>query len=724
MSKADNLKILRNSGINVPPFTVVHSAKSIDLSFSNSQLFSVRSSFSIEDGENASFAGQFDTFLNVERNNVADAVVKVLNSYKAETYMTEKFFGSKNQTSEVIIQEMICADYSGVMFTANPLGILNETVIVVGNGLGINVVEDKINTTTYYFNRDDNQFFFNSGEDTPRLSSKLLSELLDNAVKIQEIFEKPVDIEFAIKDDALYILQTRPITALNNKVDIILDNSNIVESYPGRTLPLTQDFAKEIYYRVFKSCVDRVSGNTKLSDSIDDSLRKMVDTADGSLYYHITNWYALLKLLPFSKKIIAIWQNMLGVSNKSVPEGGIQVGVGTKATISLRFLYYLLKTPTLMTQLNDYFEKQFPLFQNQAEKADSTSSLLELYHELIEVISSKWDITLINDMYAFLFTALSGKKHKDELADIKDLQSMAPVIELNKLTETARKFSLNSVEYTEQKMQYIEAYGDRCLEELKLETKSYRTNPELLDKYIADAQKNELPIFDREIKINRNSFFVRRAKLGISNREISRMNRSRLFGLARGIMLKIGDIMQSSGLLDEKTDVFYLYENELSDKTDRRQLVASRKKEYENFQNIPVFGRLVFSDKIINHSVFSTECGVVDGSTELTGTPAATGCAEGEVAVITSPSLDIDVSGKIIVTVSTDPGWIFLIKNSIGIIAEKGSLLSHTAIITRELGKPAIVNVKFATQKLKTGDRVSMDAENGIIKIISKVNDT
>ena len=90
---------------------------------------------------------------------------------------------------------------------------------------------------------------------------------------------------------------------------------------------------------------------------------------------------------------------------------------------------------------------------------------------------------------------------------------------------------------------------------------------------------------------------------------------------------------------------------------------------------------------------------------------------EGEVLVIDSPSNTFDTTDKIIVAKSTDPGWVFLIQNAKGIIAEKGSLLSHTAIISRELRKPAIVNVKDATRLLKTGDIVTLDAEKGIITI-------
>ena len=133
---------------------------------------------------------------------------------------------------------------------------------------------------------------------------------------------------------------------------------------------------------------------------------------------------------------------------------------------------------------------------------------------------------------------------------------------------------------------------------------------------------------------------------------------------------------------------------------------------------MPAYSRLVFSDKILNKRINNNINNILNKPDELYGTAASEGIIEGEVLIIDNPNLSIDTTGKILVTKSTDPGWVFLIENAAGIIAEKGSLLSHTAIITRELGKPSIVNVKDCTKILKTGNRVLMDAINGIIKIL------
>jgi pyruvate,water dikinase len=105
------------------------------------------------------------------------------------------------------------------------------------------------------------------------------------------------------------------------------------------------------------------------------------------------------------------------------------------------------------------------------------------------------------------------------------------------------------------------------------------------------------------------------------------------------------------------------------------------------------------------------------------GIASSMGKVIGEVLIIDEPNYTIDTTGKILVMRSTDPGWVFLIQNAVGIIAEKGSLLSHTAIISRELHKPAIVNVKDCTKMLRNGDIVELDAETGFIKVVQRCNE-
>lgn len=732
--KSDNLRILKENSINVPNFIVVTNSNEVDLSFSKSEKFAVRSSFDAEDSQEASFAGQFETLLNVNRQDVKAAVKKVQESAQSLNvieYQKLTNIREAQRSMYVIVQEMIDAELSGVIFSSNPIGILNEIVVVVGHGLGNNVVEDRVDTTSYYYNKDDGLYYFETTNASPVLKEDTLKCLLDNCKSITEIFHNEMDIEFAIKDEVVYILQARPITTLKLEHPIILDNSNIVESYPGVSLPLTQSFIKSIYYRVFEALLKRVTRDEKLVEGMDDILRDMTEIANGRAYYRISNWYDVLRLLPFEKKIIPMWQEMLGVNNKLVSTNHRRVHLKTKLTMAFSLAKYLIKTPKAMKKLNTFFIDYIKKAETRlntlilCEDPEKISLLLELYYDIFTVLVDRWDITLINDMYAFIFTALSGKKNKEFIADIKNLESMKPVIEINKLVDIARENGLDSTKYQKAKEYYISLYGDRCLNELKLETKTYRTNPELLDEYVLSKIDNKEAYHPSERTENiSNNIFVKRAKLGISNREVSRMNRTRIFGIARKIFLGIGSELVRQGRLDEKEDVFYITIEELDSDMKAatfenfKKKVAERKLECAMQEMLPTYSRLVFSEKIINKQIHNAKFDILNKSNELTGIASSVGKVTGEVLVIDSPNQTIDTKDKIIVTKMTDPGWVFLIENALGIIAEKGSILSHTAIITRELHKPSIVNVKDVTKLLKSGDVIEMDAFNGKITVL------
>jgi pyruvate,water dikinase len=138
--KADNLRRMRDQGLPVPPFTVVTEDTPLRLDFSEAERFAVRSTFDQEDSAQHSFAGQFETLLNVPRSDVPDAIRRVRESYAAGYAAYARAHGLPEaapvQDAPVLVQEMVDADMAGVLFTANPTGQLNEIVSVVGAGLG------------------------------------------------------------------------------------------------------------------------------------------------------------------------------------------------------------------------------------------------------------------------------------------------------------------------------------------------------------------------------------------------------------------------------------------------------------------------------------------------------------------------------------------------------------------------------------------------------------
>ncbi|MBQ6931200.1 MAG: hypothetical protein IJN38_03645 [Clostridia bacterium] len=213
--------------------------------------------------------------------------------------------------------------------------------------------------------------------------------------------------------------------------------------------------------------------------------------------------------------------------------------------------------------------------------------------------------------------------------------------------------------------------------------------------------------------------------LGIGNREIQRLNRSRIYGMVREAVLRLGRIYAEQGYIETQRDVFYLTLDEvrfLADKPrDMRETVVSRKQKYEMFALLPAYSRIVFSEKAFdkNHrniNMTAVRC----GKDEMLGVPCSNGVVEGEACVVTDVKQVSNVKDKILVTKMTDPGWVFLLAQAKGVISEKGSLLSHTAIISRELGIPAVVGIDNLLSTVRTGDTVRLDGATGVVKIIRR----
>ena len=289
--KAERLFVMKENGFNVPTLFCVNEIpdeKQLLSFLKEGREFSVRSSALCEDSADHSFAGQFDTFLFVKKDKVREKIKECFLSAEKDSvasYCKENGIKPDSIKMTVIVQEMIDADLSGVIFSANPQGILNESVIVVGCGTGDNVVEEKTDVTTCYYNRTDKKYYTEkNGESSPSLSHELIEKLISICEKAEEVFGKLIDIEFAVKNNEVFTMQVRPITTLNDKSPLILDNSNIVESYPGISLPLTISFVNEAYSGVFKGLAKRVLHDEKIVNRYNETYYNMTGSANGRVY--------------------------------------------------------------------------------------------------------------------------------------------------------------------------------------------------------------------------------------------------------------------------------------------------------------------------------------------------------------------------------------------------------------------------------------------------------
>ena len=751
-SKADNLIKLRDAGINVPAFEVISLDDATDISerlsfisSKNAKAYAVRSSCNLEDGSDQSFAGQFATYLNVRPEEVYDKVMLCRDSMYADNvkkYMEYHHLSSDDLKMCVIVQDMADADKAGVLFTSNPQGILNESVVSVARGLGEGVVSGSADATTYYYNKTDRLYYYEGEEEL--LSEKEIDELIDVSDQVREILGDHLDIEFAFSGGKLSILQARPITTIKGDSPLILDNSNIVESYPGLSLPLTVSFVHIVYSGVFRGVSRRVLKNDKELNKHTEVFGNMVGNANGRMYYKISNWYTVLKFLPFSKKIIPVWQEMLGVKNKGYDDSEVELSPFVRFMTYVNSFYELISVPRHMKMLEKRFTETNRYFYEHYRDKCTPAELIALYNEIKEKLLDIWDVTLLNDTYSFVFTALVKNRLKKKNADdayinryisgISNIESMKPI---RALVELAYRYDAYSPEELEEKKkEYIREYGDRNLEELKLESKTFRSHPYLLDERIAEYRKDPEKLKEtynglkseesHKIKTDAITRFLgKRCAAGIAGRERSRLNRSRVYGMVRSIFSSLGKAYADKGLIEKPEDIFFISVDEafeLADAPkDMKDVVEERKAAYAVFEKLPPYTRLIFEDKEFDKSIADVKSyRRTKEADTLSGVPCSAGVTEGEALVIRNINDARDVKDKILVTVMTDPGWVFLLASAKGVISEKGSLLSHTAIISRELKKPSIVGVPDLTDTIRTGDVIRMDGGTGRIEIVRR----
>ncbi len=198
--------------------------------------------------------------------------------------------------------------------------------------------------------------------------------------------------------------------------------------------------------------------------------------------------------------------------------------------------------------------------------------------------------------------------------------------------------------------------------------------------------------------------------------------------MVRLIFDSLGRFYAKDGLISSCDDIYYLTVDEvfdlISSPRDVTGIVSERKRQYEIFVRLPAYSRLVFADHEYDKSQASVNSYVRKTSeNELMGTPCSGGVVEGEALVIRDVNDTYDVSGKILITKMTDPGWVFLLASAKGVVSEKGSLLSHTAIISRELQIPSVVGVSDLMAAVNTGDIIRMDGDSGKIEILQRSSD-
>jgi len=220
------------------------------------------------------------------------------------------------------------------------------------------------------------------------------------------------------------------------------------------------------------------------------------------------------------------------------------------------------------------------------------------------------------------------------------------------------------------------------------------------------------------------AWVLRNARMRVRDRENLRFERTRVFGRARQILLELGRRLAAIDCIDAPRDVFYLELDEVlgyvegwATTTDLKGLVAVRRAEFDAYRLQPApADRFETRGLIYKGHTFGAERVLerVPGE-HLKGQGCCPGVVRGPVRLVGDPRRAAVQPGEIIVAERTDPGWIMIFPAAAGLLIERGSLLSHSAIVARELGLPTIVSLGGVTRWVSDGDWVEMDGSTGVL---------
>ncbi|MBI4862739.1 MAG: hypothetical protein HY815_21130, partial [Candidatus Riflebacteria bacterium] len=619
-----------------------------------------------------------------------------------------------------------------------------------------------------------------------------LLALVDEAVRLARPLGGPQDVEWAIDHGgSRWVLQSRPIVLRRPARISLWDNSNIVESYPGITTPLTYSFVRNVYEQVFRETLTGFGADPAFLRDDSASLTHLVGYIRGRVYYNLVNWYNVVSALQGGRRNRSMMEMMMGVK-RSVDEerelaaslrpvaGGWRRALSLAFSTGWLFLTVGRRIDRLMRELDEFFREVGRLDLERA----SGHELMELYYRLEARFLARWALTNYNDFFAMrsyaLLRQLAGSwvagappgLANDLLCGERGMKSVEPVKSLLAVAEAFRKDpeALALLEAGDPSGswdrlhqdprwaavaalldRHLASFDDRSLHELKLETPPLSENLPfflgLVDDHAragrsidemerAEARIREsaeervrLALAGHPIRRLIFALVLGRTRYHVKERENLRFARTRVFGVVKRTFKALGARLAAAGLLDDPRDVFFLEHTEVFDLVrgtstlmDVKALVALRRQQLSAWEREPPPGRFTTRD-LVCPALAAVEAPDPEPAAAQVQTPVLTGlgCCPGRVRgrarVVTDPCAERGIRGEILVTPMTDPGWVFLMISAGGIVVEKGSLLSHTAIIGRELGIPTVVGVEGATRLIRQGQEVELDGDAGTVTL-------
>ncbi len=732
------------------------------------KLYAVRSSGTKEDLDEFSFAGQYQTFLNTKPEDVEARVIDCYKSMFSEiilSYLVNRKIDTSELKMSVVVQEMVASDKSGICFTIDPVTGNDKTMLIeVSEGLGEDIVSGKTVPEQYHYNWYENK------ETDRKADNKLISEAkVEEYAKvfasIQQQFGYPCDIEFAIKDDELFILQSRRITKLNySGINDVWTTADFKDG--GVSATVCTPYMWSLYEYIWEYSLRVFIVSTKILK--DEQLPKKL----GEMYYGRCYWN-LSAVKKTMEQIVGYkereFDNEYGIVGDYEGDGKI---TGATPKVLFHMIPIIIEQTKVLNDrkknserykqelLDLYYEYKKNLDEGTIE--DITKEFFRITHETyLRSETTYFHQIFINTIHQSLYKDsllkyVSESEYLSLLASIDNISHLLPFYDMWDITrkirsdEEAEKYwkdtealdiakDLDSGKFELPLVRkLIDDYGYHSDKELDITYPCYYEEPHVMISMVKDMallDDSYSPEKDKErgvavyteilnnLKKNVSAGKYKKIADKVANmrkmlwwREEFRDVSTRFYYMLRMYTIEYAKKLVSDGVLEKVEDVWFLKVGNLWDyidgnktKEDLNDLITRNKFYYNAYRNY-------ISDNEIGHNFHVISEAANKNS--IRGLGANNGKITGTARVIEDfTQIDRLQEGDILVTRFTDTGWTPKFAILSGIVTEYGGILCHAAIVSREYGIPAIVCCKDAMSKISDGQQITIDGSTGVVTI-------
>lgn len=711
-SKAHTLARLSSAGFPVPSgFVVTHAALTAweraapqvrdAVATLGTGTFAVRSSAAAEDLPGASFAGQYDTVLDVEAAGVPAAVRAVFDSAtgpRVSSYLSASGRPRVPDTAmAVLVQPMIAADVSGVAFTADPLtGRRDEAVVTAVRGVAERLVSGEV---------EGDEWTVRAGSAVRRrrlddvIDARLAVEVATLGRRVAQWLGCPQDIEWAVAEGALYLLQARPMTALPDPVSWDapgpgrwMRNFRVGEWLPD---PMTPLFATWLLPR--------------LEQGLHDAMRK---TAGAVLPFRsaaVNGWYyTALPHPPLPSIVTAVWHSR----GRLVPFArDALVRVNRRPEVADR---------TLLGDLTrQWCDEHLPRYRRAVSSAEAEvdratiDELVRLVDALAhEAGAQLWWLELLGGsawkieacLARFVDRHLPGVLHQGVPRLLGGLRPVRPV----------PAHAVQSLDW------YHPTAGELGMSQPQ--GPAERPDAAAARKRAEDACRSALD--GRSVQRARFETLLAIAQRYAALREEQAHQLTLAWPVLRRCALRLGDHERAPGRIADRHDVFFLTRAQVATATERHHHddVERRRADWERQRRLiaPLaIGRppRLLPD-VVGRAVSRIRRAPRGDGNALVGQPASPGRATGPVRVVRGPDdFRHFEAGDVLVARTTAPAWTPLFAGAAAVVTDGGTLAAHASLVAREYGIPAVVATGDATVRLRNGQTVTVDGSAGVVEI-------